>query len=76
MEKVNQLIYGNEVVLPLTSVKNGDLYYVNHLDKIAVYKKTKRGKALIKIVDNYGELSGIKNINLEPRLANCLFLNS
>lgn len=75
MERVSQLIYGNEVSLPLSNVKNGELFFDDSTDKINVFKKTKRGKVLIKTVDTYFELSQVENINLEPRLGNTIFLN-
>jgi hypothetical protein len=73
MERVSQFIYGNEVTLPLSSVKNGELYFNDLEDKIAVYKKTKKENILIKIVDNYGELYEVKGINLEPSTPNYCF---
>lgn len=75
MESVGQFIYGNEVYLPLDSVKIGDLFFTDFEDKIAVYKKTKKGKKLIKIVENYGELYKIENINIEPPVSNFILLN-
>jgi len=48
MEKVSQFFYGNEVTLPLSSVKNGELYFNDIEDKIGVYRKTKKGNILIK----------------------------
>jgi hypothetical protein len=75
MERVSQFIYGNEVSLPLSSVKIGELFFDDSTDKINVYKKTKRGNVLIKTVETYGELYDVENLNLEPRLANTVFLN-
>ena len=75
MERVNQFIHGNEVSLPLSSVKNGELYFDDLEDKIGVYRKTKKGNVLVKTVNNYGELYEVKGINLEPRTPNCIFLN-
>lgn len=75
MERVGQFIYGNEVSLPLLSVKIGELFFDDSTDKINVYKKTKRGNVLIKTVDTYFELSQVNNINIEPRLGNTIFLN-
>lgn len=75
MEQVGQYIYGNEVSIPLSSVKFGELFFDDSNDKINVYKKTKRGNFLIKTVDTYFELSQIENINLKPSLRNTIFLN-
>ena len=75
MKLVNQFIYGNEVSLPLSSVKNGQLYFNDLEDKIGVYRKTKKGIILINTVNNYGELSEVKGINLEPTIPNYIFLN-
>jgi hypothetical protein len=75
MERVSQFIYGNEVTLPLSSVKNGELYFDDSNDKINVYRKTKKGNVLVKTVDTYGELYEVKGINLEPRTPNFIVLN-
>ena len=75
MERVGQFIYGNEVSLPLSSVKNGELFFDDSADKINVYKKTKRGNILIKTVYTYGELYNIEELNLKPSLGNTIFLN-
>ncbi len=75
MERVGQFIYGNEVTLPLSSVKNGELYFDDTEDKINVYRKTKKGSVLVKTVDTYGELYDVKGINLEPRPSNFILLN-
>jgi hypothetical protein len=75
MERVSQFIFGNEVTLPLSSVKNGELYFNDLEDKIGVYRKTKKGNILIKTVNNYGELSEVKGINLEPSTPNFIVLN-
>jgi len=76
MKRVNQFIFGNEVTLPLTSVKNGELYFNDYKDKIAVYRKTKKAIFLVKIVNNYGELYNVKGINIEPTIPNFIVLNS
>ena len=76
MKQVNQFIYGNEVTLPLSNVKNGELYFDDLEDKISVYRKTKKGSVFIKNVNNYGELYEIKGINLEPRSRNFIILNA
>ncbi len=75
MERVGQFIYGNEVTLPLSSVKNGELYFHDLEDKIGVYRKTNKGNILIKTVNNYGELYKVKGINLEPATSNFIVLN-
>lgn len=72
---VNQFIYGNEVALPLSSIKNGELYFDDIDDKIGVYRKTKRGSVLVKTVNDYGELSKVKGINNEPSMPNFIHLN-
>jgi hypothetical protein len=66
MENVSQFIYGNDVTLPLDSVKTGQLYFCDSGDKINVYRKTKKGNVLIKSVDTYYEVSQIEGINIEP----------
>jgi hypothetical protein len=75
MEQVGQFIYGNEVTLPLSSVKFGELYFYDLEDKIGVYRKTKNGNVLVKTVNNYGELYEVKGINLEPQTPNYIVLN-
>jgi hypothetical protein len=75
MERVSQFIYGNEVTLPLSSVRNGDLYFDDLDDKIGVYQKTRKGNILLKVVGTYGELYDIKGINLEPTVPNFIRLN-
>lgn len=75
MERVGQFIYGNEVLLPLSSVKIGELFFDDSSGKINVYKKTKLGNVLFKTVDTYGELYDIEKLNLEPRLSNTIILN-
>jgi hypothetical protein len=75
IKRVGQFIYGNEVTLPLSSVKNGELYFDDLEDKIGVYRKTKKGNVLVKTVNNYGELYEVKGINLEPRTPNYIVLN-
>lgn len=76
MEIVSQFIFGNEISLPLNKVKVGELYFKDHADKIAVYKKTHILDKLVKIVDNYGELYNVKNINIEPEIPNFILLNA
>jgi hypothetical protein len=75
MKYVAQFIYGNEVTLPLSDVKNGELYLDDLEDKIGVYRKTKKDNILIKTVNNYGELYKVKGINLEPSTPNFIVLN-
>jgi hypothetical protein len=75
MERVCQFIYGNEVTLPLSDVKNGELYFNGLEDKIGVYKKTNKGNILVKVVNNYGELYEVEGLNLEPRIHNFIVLN-
>ena len=75
MERVGQFIYGNEVLLPLSSVKIGELFFDDSSGNINVYKNTKLGNVLFKTVDTYGELYDIEKLNLEPRLSNTIILN-
>jgi hypothetical protein len=75
VKRVIQFIYGIEVTLPLSVVKNGELYFEMLEDKIGVYKKTKKGNILVTIVNNYGELYKVKEINLEPSIPNYIYLN-
>lgn len=75
MERVNQFIYGNEVSLPLSSVKIGELYFLFEDSKITVYKKTVNKNVKIKTVNDYGELYLVKGINNEPPTRNYIILN-
>lgn len=75
MKNVSQFIFGNEVMLPLTSVTKDELYFCDFENKIAVYRKTKKGNVLVKTVNNYGELYDVEDINLEPSIPNYIFLN-
>jgi hypothetical protein len=75
MKYVSQFLYGNEVKLPLSDVKNEELYFDDLEDKIGVYKKINNKSILIKTVKNYGELYKIKYINREPTLPNFIRLN-
>ena len=75
MERVSQFINGNEVTVPLSSVNNCELYFDVSGEKIKVYRKTKKGNILVKILNNYGELYEVKGINLEPRTPNFIVLN-
>ena len=75
MKQVGQFIFGNEVTLPLSSVKIGELYFDDLEDKIGVYRKTKEGSVLINTVNNYGELYVVKDINIEPPIPNFIVLN-
>lgn len=75
MEKVGQFIYGNEVTLPISDVRIGELFFDDSEDKINVYQKTKKGNILVKTVDTYFELSNIDGINLEPVIKNSIFIH-
>jgi len=75
MKNVSQFIFGNEVMLPLTSVSKDELYFCDFENKIAVSRKTKKGNVLVKTVNNYGELYDVEGINLEPSIPNYIFLN-
>ena len=77
MKKFSQFIYGNEVVLPLSSINVGELFFSDYKDKIAVYRKTQTiDKVLVKIVNNYGELYNVKDINIQPEIHNYIILNN
>lgn len=75
MKNVNQFILGNEVTLPLSNVNNDELFFQDYNDKIAIYRKTKKGSVLVKIVNNYGELYEVEGINLNPQSPNYIVLN-
>ena len=76
MKKFNQFIYGNEVEsISITDIKIGDLFFDASGEKIYIYKKTKNSKILVKTVNNYGELSEVEGINLEPTISNQIILN-